>query len=442
MSPRVVAFVFAALFAVAAAGQTSTPTAPTRSGKQTKEQAPPLRSEQGAKKPPDPESELEIALEQAGNDRAAVVRNLEAYLRRFPDAPRKVQVYRALVESAMQLRDRARALEYAERIIALRPDDTAMMLFAVDLLENAGDEQSLQRAVGYTTRVLDRVEKPAEGRPARMSQTEWEAQQKTMQMSVYLIRGRLQMERREYDAAVKDLETSYRLVPNAPATLHLGEIAELQKNYNRAIEQYIAAFALPDRRGLTVDRREVRRKLGNLWRLTRGSETGLGDRFLEAYDRLAEPKSPESAERNKGLKEPYEFVLRRADGGPPVKLERWKGKVVVLNFWATWCLPCRVLEPLFEQVERQFEGKSDAVLLAVNGDEDETRVAPYLEREKMRATVVFADGLERLLDIKGFPTVIVLDRAGKIVYRAQGFTPEGFVEGLASAIEHALAGAS
>jgi hypothetical protein len=100
------------------------------------------------------------------------------------------------------------------------------------------------------------------------------------------------------------------------------------------------------------------------------------------------------------------------------------------------------LEPLFEQVERQFEGKSDAVLLAVNGDEDETRVAPYLEREKMRATVVFADGLERLLDIKGFPTVIVLDRAGKIVYRAQGFTPEGFVEGLASAIEHALAGAS
>ncbi len=54
--------------------------------------------------------------------------------------------------------------------------------------------------------------------------------------------------------------------------------------------------------------------------------------------------------------------------------------------------------------------------------------------------MVFADGLERLLDIKAFPTVIVLDRAGKIIYRTQGFAPEGFAEGLAGAINRALAG--
>lgn len=437
MLPRALVFAFAAAFAVAVPT-----TSPAPSGKQSKDQAPPTRPGQATKKVPDPEAELENAIEEAGNDRAALVRKLEAYLRRFPDAPRKVQVYRALVESSMQLRDSKRALEYAERVIALRPDDTEMMLFAVDLLERAGDEQSLARAAGYATRVLDRVEKPAEGKSPRVSQVEWEAQQKAMQMSLYLIRGRLQMERREYDAAVADLETSYRLVPNAPAALHLGEIAELRRDYNRAIEHYVAAFVLPERHGLTVDRAVVRRKLGNLWRLTHGSESGLGERLLEAYDRLgAEPKPPESAERNKGLSELYDFVLRRADAAP-VKLAQWKGKVVVLNFWATWCLPCRELEPLFEQVGRQFEGKSDVVFLAVNGDEDETRVAPYIAREKMRSTVVFADGLDGLLDIKGLPTVIVLDRTGKIVYRAQGFASEGFVEGLTSAIERALAGAS
>src|SRR5207245_8965073 len=96
-----------------------------------------------------------------------------------------------------------------------------------------------------------------------------------------------------------------------------------------------------------------------------------------------------------GITETYAFVLRRPDGGATVKLSESKGKILVLSFWATWCLPCRELEPLFEQVGRQFEEKTDVVFLAVNGDEDESRVKIYIEREKMRSTVVFADGLDR-----------------------------------------------
>ncbi len=413
------------------------------SGAQTQGPGPPARPAPPAKKPPDAEAELNHAIEEAGNDRAALVRNLEDYLRRFPEAPRKLPVYRALVESAMQLRDTVKALGYAERIIALRPEDTAMMLFAVELLEHAGVDQSLARAVGYATRVLDRVEKAgAESKSARVSQAEWESEQKKLLMSVYLIRGKLQLQRRAYDAAAADLETSYRLLPNAAAALHLGEIAELRKDPNKAIEQYVAAFVLPDQYGLPVDRWEVRRKLGNLWQLTHGNEAGLGERLLQAYDKLGgEPKAMDTVARNKGATEPFSFVLRRPNGGAPLKLADSKGKVIVLNFWATWCLPCRVLEPLFEQVGRQYENKSDVVFLAVNGDEDETRVKPYVEREKMRATVVFSDGLDLLLDIKAYPTVIVLDPTGKIVYRGQGFAPESFVENLSGAIDRALASA-
>ena len=438
-------FLFA-LSAALATGQTPSgkPPAPGVAAAQTKDQTPQPHAGQTAKKLPDPEAKVQRALEEAGNDRAALVRSLEDYLRRFPDAPRKVQVYRALVESALQLRDTQRTLDYAERIIALRPEDTEMMLFTVDLLQRAGDDSSLTRAVGYTTRVIDRVEKSAaEGKLARVSQSEWEAEQKKVQMSVYLLRGRLQMDRHNYDVAVADLETSYRLLPNPAAALRLGEIAELRKDYNKAIEHYVAAFVLPDQHGLPVDRGQVRRKLGNLWQLVHGNAAGLGERLLQAYDRLgAEPKTPELAERNKGATDPFAFVLRRPDGTSPVKLAEWKGKVLVLNFWATWCLPCRELEPLFEKVGRQYEGHSDVAFLAVNGDEDESHVAPYLEREKMRPTVVFADGLERLLDIRAYPTVLVLDGVGKIAYRAQGFDPDSFAASLTAAIERALAGAS
>jgi len=300
------------------------------------------------------------------------------------------------------------------------------------------------RAVGYTSRVLDRVEKTAgEGRPARTSQVDWDAEQKKLRMSAYLIRGRLQMERHDYAAAAADLETSFRLLPNPTAALRLGEIAELRKDYNKAIEHYVAAFVLPDQSGQPVDRWEVRRKLGNLWQLVNGSEAGLGERLLQAYDRLAVGSKPaESGGHNKSATAPFEFVLRRPDGAAPVKLADWKGKVVVLNFWTTWCLPCRELEPLFEQVGRQFESRSDIFFLAINNDEDESRVKPYLQREKMRTMVVFSDGLDELLGIKAYPTVIVLDRSGKIVYRAQGFDPNVFVPRLADAIERALAGTS
>ncbi len=440
------AFLFslvASLVTTAAGAQkpTEKPPALSPASPQAKGNSPQAKAAPAVKKPPDAETELERAIEDAGNDRAALVRKLEEYLRRFPGAPRKVQVYRALVEALLQLREMARALDYAERIIALRPDDAAMMLFAVELLERSGDDASLTRAVGYTTRVIDRVEKAdPKDKPARVSPAEWQAEQTNLVMSVYLIRGRLQMARHNYNAAVADLETSYRLLPNAATALRLGEIAELRKEQEKGIDHYVAAFVLPDQEGLAVNRWEVRKKLGNLWTLVHGSEAGLGERLLEAYDKLAAgPQSAAAEERNKEATDPFAFTLRRPDGSSVLKLSEWKGKILVLNFWATWCLPCRELEPAFEEVGRQFESEKDVLFLAVNGDEDETRVAPYLEREKVRATVVFSDGLDRLLDIKAYPTVLVLDRSGRIIFRAEGFSPDGFAQVLSAAIERALA---
>ena len=246
------------------------------------------------------------------------------------------------------------------------------------------------------------------------------------------------MNRKNYNAAVTDLEKSYRLQANAAAALRLGEIAELRGEREKAIEQFLLAFVLPDLKGLSVDRAEVRRKLGNLWKQVHGNENGLGERLLQAYDKaVADSRPAAPAERNAGAKEVHGFELRRADGSAAVKLSEAKGKVLVLSFWATWCLPCRELEPLFEKVERQYAGQADVMFLAVNTDEDETLVKPFVEREKVKSTVVFADGLDQWMKIASIPTVMVLDRDGKIVYRGQGFAPDGFAEALTAAIEKA-----
>jgi thiol-disulfide isomerase/thioredoxin len=385
-------------------------------------------------KAPDSEAELQRAIDGAGNDRAAFVRNLEDYLRRFPNAPRKIAVYRALVEAELQLREPKKAIDYAERIIALAPDDSSTMLLTATLLEEQGGDDRLTRAAGYVTRVLDRVEKtPIEDKPARDSEAEWLAQQNHVEMTLYLLRGRLELEHHDNDSATKDFQQSYKLDANPSAALQLGEIAELKGDRDAAIQQYLLAFVLPGQEGATVDRSEVRRKLGNLWQLAHGSEKGLGEEILAAYDRLAAASKPAN-EANKGVTDPFAFILRRVDDPGSVKMAELRGKVVVLDFWATWCIPCGQMAPLLDQVGHMFSGFKDIVFLAANTDDDQSRVAPYLAKHKVPGTLVYTDGLDDALKVESLPTVIVLDRSGKVVYRGEGFTPDGFVEGLAQAI--------
>jgi thiol-disulfide isomerase/thioredoxin len=133
-----------------------------------------------------------------------------------------------------------------------------------------------------------------------------------------------------------------------------------------------------------------------------------------------------------------EFTLASIDG-KPVTLAGARGKVILLNFWATWCGPCHELEPSFSRVAAEFLANSDVLFLAANCDEDESLVKSYLEADKFSMPVVFADGLDRFFTVNAFPTVMVIDRTGKIAYRSDGFQPDSFEPNLAAAVRLALA---
>ena len=390
-------------------------------------------------KVPDYEEELHRALQGAGSDRAALVRNLEDYLKRFPNSPRKSEVYRALVEASIQLQDNVRATGYAERFVALSPNDVSMMLLAIDLLERAGDDQSLTRAIGYASRVLDQIRTlPGDGKLPPPPE-KWDLDRKRLAMSVFNARGRLSMARRDYVHAAEDFEASYRLLPSGEAAEKLGEIAELQHNLQRAIEQYSLAFALANPSGEGERRTRIRSKLGNVWILAHGSEAGLGDFVLQTFDRLsAEAARVAPLRPNKNAKKPYDFILRGVMGNEPVRLHEWQGKTLVLSFWTTWCVPCGMVEPAFERVAAQFRGNADILFLAVNCDEDETLVVPYVREHKMQTQVVFADGLDEVLQVGAFPTLVILDRTGKISFRAEGYSPDDCEKVLTEGIARAL----
>ncbi|MFY9689997.1 MAG: redoxin family protein [Candidatus Acidiferrales bacterium] len=395
-----------------------------------------------AKKQAEADAALQKALADAGDDSAALVRDLTAYLARFPDSPRRPSIYRALVEGCQQIRNNDCALDYAERFIALRPDDSQMMLLATSLLQKKGDDASLVRASGYVSRVLDRVEKALpDEKPASESLAEWQDGHNQLLAALYYVRGQIETSQKDYDAAAKDLRKSIASRPNALASEKLGEIAELRNDPVAAIDEYALAFALPeDGPAGKVDRRDLRRKLGNAWRQVHGSDKGLGDAILAAYDRAYPPQADAAtapAARNKNAKDAFEFVVRRLDGSP-LPLAPFRGKVVVLSFWATWCEPCQELEPLFNQVARSYVGNSEVAFFAANTDDDETQVPPFVASQKWDIPVIYADGLDDFMKVDSLPTVLILGRGGNIMYRVGGLPPEGFTESLTAAIQKAL----
>jgi thiol-disulfide isomerase/thioredoxin len=397
---------------------------------------------------PDPDAELQLAVRQAGNDSATLVKSLEDYLVKYPDSPRRGAIYRALLESEMNLHNQKSALEYAEKVIAIQPEDSQSTYIAVTLLEKMPDEASQLRAIDYDSRLLDRVSKAdPESRPQQMTLDDWQAGRNKFMVDLYVMRGRLQHHLHKDEDAVKDLTAAFRLLPNAEAALTLGEIAEENKHADEAVRQYATAFMLAsqepaDANGPSVDLDLLRMRMGNLWRFTHDTGVGLGDVLLSAYDRsrdAAKADKPDAPVYNKDVTDPLQFSLRQVDGSGPLKLSELRGKVVVLNFWTTWCTYCTRMEPMLGDVRAKFTGRNDVVFIAVNADENESLVAPFLQIRKPGGTLVFDDGVSKAFHIETMPTVLLLDKAGKIAYRTQGFAPEGFADLAAGAITKASA---
>ena len=401
---------------------------------------------QGA--PVDPDVELQLVVRQAGNDGAQLSKNLEAYLTKYPDSPRRGAIYRALLESEMTLHNPKSALEYAEKVIAIQPDDSQSMYVAVTLLEKLPDEASQLRAVDYDSRLIDRVSKAdPDSRPQQMTLDDWQAGRNKFMVDLYVIRGRIEHRLHKNEDAAKDLKSGFNMIPNAEAALTLGEIAEEEKRADEAIRDYATAFILasqdqPDSEGPPLDRDSLRLRMGNLWHFSHDSSAGLGDIVLSAFDRNRETVKAEKADApvyNKDVADPLQFSLRHVDGSGPVKLADSHGKVVVLNFWTTWCAYCAQMELMLTDVRTKFSGRDDVVFLAVNADEDESVVAPFLQAQKPGGTLVFADGVNQAYKVESIPTVLVLDKSGKIAYRTQGFAPDGFADLAAAAITKASA---
>lgn len=118
------------------------------------------------------------------------------------------------------------------------------------------------------------------------------------------------------------------------------------------------------------------------------------------------------------------FTLETLQGGQRHSLQDYRGKVVYLDFWASWCGPCRKSLPALSRLQDELQGELFEVL-AINLDSNPRDGLAFLEQYPVSYTVLAdrSGKTSRAYDLVGLPTSVLIDKHGTIVASFQGFQP-------------------
>ena len=116
-----------------------------------------------------------------------------------------------------------------------------------------------------------------------------------------------------------------------------------------------------------------------------------------------------------------DFTLRSVDG-PNLRLQEQRGRVVLVNFWATWCGPCRQEMPHLNRLYEKYRA-SGFVLLGVNVDDDQGKAAGVAAKLGLKFPVLLDTDkkVSRLYDMSAMPATVVIDRDGRVRYIHRGY---------------------
>ncbi len=116
------------------------------------------------------------------------------------------------------------------------------------------------------------------------------------------------------------------------------------------------------------------------------------------------------------------FKLPSLSGGE-ISLSQYKGKIVMLDFWATWCGPCRMTMPLLERLQKEYP--NNLVLLAINLQEPKDVVRDYVRTQGINSQVLLDEegSVGESYGTSSIPMQILVDRSGIVRHIQLGFNP-------------------
>ncbi len=118
-----------------------------------------------------------------------------------------------------------------------------------------------------------------------------------------------------------------------------------------------------------------------------------------------------------------DFTLK-SSSGKNLRLSDFRGQVVMINFWASWCGPCRQEMPILDQLYKRY-GKLGFTLLGVNVEQDSSKANAYLKDVPVSFPILYdtSNGTSKLYDVNAMPTTILVDRNGNKRFIHHGYKP-------------------
>ena len=117
------------------------------------------------------------------------------------------------------------------------------------------------------------------------------------------------------------------------------------------------------------------------------------------------------------------FALN-SSSGKALNLADLKGQIVLVNFWASWCGPCRKEMPILEQLNKQYRTKG-VTLVGVNVEPDSAAAVNWLKATPVSFPILFDTDsrVSKLYQVEGMPNTVILDRKGNVRYIHRGYQP-------------------
>mgnify|MGYP002725494398 CR=1 FL=1 len=219
----------------------------------------------------------------------------------------------------------------------------------------------------------------------------------------------------EMDQALEAYGIAIDYFEQPETLLRRGLILENKGELEAALEDYIAALGHAPSQAIIIE------KVSNIY--TQLHPDDDVDVFIsEIQESLHERRKEEVLGEIFSNNAP-EFEFTDFDGRV-LNNSNMLGKVVFVDFWATWCNPCRRELPEFQKFYNDFKDNPRVVFVAASTDRDREKVKPYIQEMNFTFPVAFAEGNADKFGVEGIPSLFIIGPSGKIRYKIIGFDPD------------------